>query len=65
MFPKTEEIMIEWLAWFIYSLIPAIITVAAHLSMQTMTILYFVAVAVAMIFWTIRDKRRARASESA
>ncbi len=65
MFPKTEEIMIEWLAWFIYSLIPAIITVAAHLSMQTMTILYFVAVAVAMIFWDIRDKRRARASENA
>jgi len=52
--------MIEWLIWFVYALIPAIITIAADLELRTLTILYFIAVLGAMIFWYIRDRVRAK-----
>jgi len=56
--------MLEWFVWFLYSLIPFIITIAAHLSLQTMTILYFVEVAIAVIFWYLRTKAREHKSET-
>ena len=55
--------MVELLLWFIYSLIPALITLAAGLSVKTMAALYFVAVAVALIIWGIREHARARKPE--
>ena len=55
--------MLVWLAWFIYALIPAIITIAAGLSMQTMTVLYFLSVLVAVIGWGIVDKFRKKGQE--
>ena len=53
--------MLAWIAWFIYALIPAIITIAAGLSMQTMTILYFIFVAAAAIGWGVWNKLRKKA----
>jgi len=51
-----EVNMLAWLLWFIYALVPAIITVAADLSMQTMTILYFSFILGAVIIKGIWDK---------
>ncbi len=55
--------MLAWLFWFIYALIPAIITLAADLPMQTMTVLYFTFILVAIIFMGIREKTRKKAPE--
>ncbi len=52
--------MIEWLLWLLYSLVPAGVTILAELDLETMVILYFVAVAVALVFWYIRDRIRAK-----
>lgn len=53
--------MLAWLFWFIYALIPAIITIAMDLPMQTMTVMYFVFILVAIIFMGIREKTRKKA----
>lgn len=52
--------MIEWLLWLLYSLVPAGVTILAALDLKIMTVLYFVAVAVALVFWYIRDRIRAK-----
>ena len=55
--------MLAWVAWFIYALIPAIITIAFGLSMQTMALLYFIFVLAAIIGWGIWEKFRKKAPE--
>jgi len=48
--------MLAWLLWFGYALIPALITIVADLSMQTMSILYFVFVLGAIVIKAVYDK---------
>lgn len=55
--------MLAWLFWFIYALIPAIITLAADLPMQTMTVLYFAFMLAAVIGKGIYEKTRKKAPE--
>ncbi len=55
--------MLAWLLWFIFALIPAILTIAANLSMQTMTILYFVFVIAACIVMGVKEKIRKNAPD--
>ena len=55
--------MLIWIAWLIYALIPAIITLAAGLEMQTMAILYFLEVIIAITAWGIWEKTRKKTAE--
>lgn len=55
--------MIAWILWFIYALIPAVITIVAGLSMQTMTILYFAFIFAAVIGMGIWEKTRKKAPD--
>jgi nicotinamide riboside transporter PnuC len=55
--------MIAWILWFIYALIPAAITIVADLSMQTMTILYFAFIFVAVVAMGIWEKARKKSPD--
>ncbi len=55
--------MLAWIAWIIYALIPAIITIAAGLKMQTMTVLYFLEILAAIVAWGIWEKARKKSPE--
>ncbi|MCK5833018.1 hypothetical protein KAH81_05025 [bacterium] len=52
--------MFEWLVWLLFSLLPAIFTIIGDLELQVMVVLYFIAVAGAVIFWRVRDRMRAK-----
>ena len=46
----------SWIFWLIYSLIPALLTLAFDWTRQTMVYIYFLAVLLAIVFWWILEK---------
>jgi len=55
--------MLAWILWFIYAIIPALITHFANLKMQNMTILYFIFALAAAIAWGIYEKKQKKHPE--